>query len=86
VIRASASPANPSCDTLTTPSPATCRTHAEGLRPIASLIKERFSSTAAGSSPTFREMFKLSYGSFETPPRRVKNQIRAPSGSGSGVM
>src|SRR3712207_8439446 len=45
VIRASASPANPSCDTLTTPSPATCRTHAEGLRPIASLIKERFSST-----------------------------------------
>jgi hypothetical protein len=46
---------------------------------------EMFSPTAAGSSPTFFETFRLSYGSRETPPSRVKNQILAPSGSGSGT-
>src|SRR5918995_84072 len=37
VTRASASPANPASDTRTTPSPATWRTHAVGLPPIARL-------------------------------------------------
>ena len=59
VRTASASPANPASDTSTTPSPATWRTHADGLPPIARLMIERFSSTLAGSSPTFFETLRL---------------------------
>jgi hypothetical protein len=48
-------------------------------------MMERFSSTTLALSPTFLETFRLSYGSSETPPSRVKNHTLAPSGSGSGA-
>jgi hypothetical protein len=48
-------------------------------------MRDLFFSTAAGSSSTLVETFRLSYGPFETPPRRVKNQILAPSGSAAGA-
>jgi hypothetical protein len=48
-------------------------------------MRETFSSTAAARSPTFFETLRLSYGSSETPPSRVKNQTLASSGSGSGA-
>src|SRR5918994_4064320 len=81
VTSASAIPANPGSDTRTTLSPATWRTQAAGLRSIAFLIVERFSSTALGSSPTFLETLSESYGGSEVPPRRVKKKILAPSGA-----
>src|SRR5215208_408356 len=85
VTSASASPAKPGSETRTTLSPATWRTQAAGLRPIALLITERLSSTALGSSPTFLETFSESYGGSEAPPRRVKKKIVAPLGGGSGA-
>src|SRR5215203_72104 len=50
VTRASASPANLASEIRTTPSPATWRTHADDLPPIARLMMERFSSTATALS------------------------------------
>ena len=53
--------------------------------PWRSRIRERFSSTASGSSPTFLETFRRVVGVPETPPRRVKKKMLAPSGPGSGA-
>src|SRR5918999_4070935 len=81
---ASASPAKPGQETRTTLSPATWRTQAAGLRFMALLVLERFSSTAPGSSPTFLETFSESYGGSEAPPRRGEKKIPAPLGAVSG--